>query len=628
MFDCKIAFLALPDRSDANDTGCNYFIAKQAPCAVAGVAVYRQMQAQSDGLHRNKIQRALCLLSTVASFDFLKGHLESAASKVLWDGEHKSDIPYCERELEILYRGLIPELTVENSRRVVGPGNLVECLRVLGGSRLVLGILKCILLGNTGILIVGPSADIVSQIVVFVASLVPKFGYFLGDHESSMCYSSLCRRFIQASLRSDGQLDKSKLLFMPYCGLLELDTIKKVYEPRKAGSLMSGRFGYFAGATNPVITAHVRRNLGDLIVSLPEPTTRDSEEKPVEKSLEESSSSDGFKAQWSKAAKFMKEKSDETARLIKTKTEEVVNKLQGVGAVNVTPLSLAGKLSVDLTKEDKSFANRIDALMRPPKEDTSLSSSHALSPTKKSFSKIMGSILSSISDKKNDWEEFEDDSASSTFGSLVPNIVDPIDDSSVAALVDVDMLDQRIRGVFAEWLNSLFTTIDTQLMDTTKSKYSALWAMNTEAVRERIVWHQVVEWLDGCSYKGEMTQQSPEGFVTLPVSNEQGLSLYRHGWGTYQDGPWRYEGMWKDDMIHGQGTLSNDAQGWFYDGSWIASKRSGIGSLVIKGVLQYEGTFEADLPKGQGLVFDSEGTTYRGSWVDVSIFFKLLNIHI
>ena len=54
----------------------------------------------------------------------------------------------------------------------------------------------------------------------------------------------------------------------------------------------------------------------------------------------------------------------------------------------------------------------------------------------------------------------------------------------------------------------------------------------------------------------------------------------------------KYVGEWKDDLKHGQGTLTSS------DGS------------------KYEGAWKDDLKHGQGTLTSSDGSKYEGAWKD------------
>ena len=87
---------------------------------------------------------------------------------------------------------------------------------------------------------------------------------------------------------------------------------------------------------------------------------------------------------------------------------------------------------------------------------------------------------------------------------------------------------------------------------------------------------------------------------------------------TYASGA-SYEGEWKDNYGHGQGTY-NDGKGYKYAGEYKKSKRTGMGiETWTKGKSaghKYVGEFKNDKRNGQGTYTYPNGDEYVGGWKD------------
>jgi len=97
----------------------------------------------------------------------------------------------------------------------------------------------------------------------------------------------------------------------------------------------------------------------------------------------------------------------------------------------------------------------------------------------------------------------------------------------------------------------------------------------------------------------------------------------RDGYGVYISAAGhRYEGMWKDDMRHGKGSLSfvskhgGDASGtgWSgtYDGEWMNNKKHGHGVFKYLNGDKYEGKWVDGMKEGYGIYTYHNGDRYEG----------------
>lgn len=392
----KLPFLALPDRADAQDHGFSYFLLRQAPSLVMGVSCFRQVE--SDEAVRGKHQRALVVMCNLPLFDFIRSLMEVHVNDILWATDANERLARM-RALHVKLSSLIQPSLCREPKNIQGSTSLVQSLRVLGGAKTALILLKCLLLGNTGVMVTGPAGALVSQIVLSISGLLPRRGGMLGALiGENMGHSTTCRELAELAMavlppRLQGYAArkqnryKSKLLLMPYCSLMEMDDIREVYTPRVTsksgkGSELQGRCGYFAGTTNPVMASGVRNGLGDLILELDDSvlaaflvgqggaaaagstsatsaSRKSASPSPVSGNSPTSASSTHAAFQQlerfsSRAAKFMREK-----------TDEVVTKLQQLGnnSVRTATLTPAGRVAADLGGKDRAYVRKIDRLL-------------------------------------------------------------------------------------------------------------------------------------------------------------------------------------------------------------------------------------------------------------------------
>ena len=77
----------------------------------------------------------------------------------------------------------------------------------------------------------------------------------------------------------------------------------------------------------------------------------------------------------------------------------------------------------------------------------------------------------------------------------------------------------------------------------------------------------------------------------------------------------QYDGEWKDDKMHGQGTMTY-VGGNQYVGEWVDSKQCGQGTMTYVGGDQYVGEWEGGKRNGQGTINQIDGGSYTGEWKD------------
>jgi hypothetical protein len=89
-----------------------------------------------------------------------------------------------------------------------------------------------------------------------------------------------------------------------------------------------------------------------------------------------------------------------------------------------------------------------------------------------------------------------------------------------------------------------------------------------------------------------------------------------HGQGTYifADGE-KYVGEWKDGLNHGQGTTTL-ANGNKYEGEYKNNKRNGQGTYTYSDGRKYEGEWKDGKQHGQGTYTFTDGVKWVGPWVE------------
>ena len=86
-----------------------------------------------------------------------------------------------------------------------------------------------------------------------------------------------------------------------------------------------------------------------------------------------------------------------------------------------------------------------------------------------------------------------------------------------------------------------------------------------------------------------------------------------HGYGTLNSNLLKYSGEWKDDSYHGQGTMIHNT-GTKYEGEWLNGKKHGYGTISnIKNDYEYTGEFKNYKFDGLG-VLRLSGSLYTGGW--------------
>nr|WP_262895559.1 hypothetical protein [Galbibacter mesophilus] len=78
----------------------------------------------------------------------------------------------------------------------------------------------------------------------------------------------------------------------------------------------------------------------------------------------------------------------------------------------------------------------------------------------------------------------------------------------------------------------------------------------------------------------------------------------------------RYEGEWKDNMRHGEGSFYW-IDGERYEGEYKNDERSGMGVYYWPNGDKYVGEWKEDVRDGQGTFYNAEGEVYaKGIWKD------------
>ncbi len=74
-----------------------------------------------------------------------------------------------------------------------------------------------------------------------------------------------------------------------------------------------------------------------------------------------------------------------------------------------------------------------------------------------------------------------------------------------------------------------------------------------------------------------------------------------------------YEGMWKDNKMHGKGTFTFSS-GKIYVGEFVDDRREGFGKMTWPDGRMYEGFWAAGTMHGKGKLVCEDGTVKEGEW--------------
>lgn len=102
---------------------------------------------------------------------------------------------------------------------------------------------------------------------------------------------------------------------------------------------------------------------------------------------------------------------------------------------------------------------------------------------------------------------------------------------------------------------------------------------------------------DGARYSGQVVRKDGQ--------------LRRHGIGTHSDAALTYAGSWKDDAMHGEGTLTF-ASGASYTGSLVEGKMDGKGVYKWADSSFYDGQWRFNRMHGEGTYGDVHGEVWHG----------------
>lgn len=136
----------------------------------------------------------------------------------------------------------------------------------------------------------------------------------------------------------------------------------------------------------------------------------------------------------------------------------------------------------------------------------------------------------------------------------------------------------------------------------------------------------VETWPDGIVYRGQWVEGRKHGLGTWehPQLGQryegQWQENQRWGWGIYESKEMRYEGFWKADNLHGQGTAvwpdRGDGRVQKYKGEWERSKRHGLGDFTFSSGVSYSGHWVNDRKSGRGVFTWADGTKLEAEWRD------------
>lgn len=128
-------------------------------------------------------------------------------------------------------------------------------------------------------------------------------------------------------------------------------------------------------------------------------------------------------------------------------------------------------------------------------------------------------------------------------------------------------------------------------------------------------------WESGTRYEGEWKEDFWHGQGTLTFTDGekytgQWQNGLKHGQGTYT---WangnKYTGEYKNEMREGYGTQINTSGGK-YTGQWLKNKMHGQGTYIWSDGSSYNGQWENNVQHGQGTFIWPSGGSYTGQWVN------------
>ena len=158
-----------------------------------------------------------------------------------------------------------------------------------------------------------------------------------------------------------------------------------------------------------------------------------------------------------------------------------------------------------------------------------------------------------------------------------------------------------------------------------------------------VVCLKTIEYINGCQYYGEWSQQNntkhgrgiqkwPEGLTYYgqfrnDKAHGKGRLVFKegeeyegdwvdnkaNGYGIYKSKEVKYEGKWKDDRQDGIGTESW-SDGTNYTGEFKAGQKTGEGKFKYGDGSYYSGTFLNNKLHGKGLYVWADGREYNGDW--------------
>lgn len=110
---------------------------------------------------------------------------------------------------------------------------------------------------------------------------------------------------------------------------------------------------------------------------------------------------------------------------------------------------------------------------------------------------------------------------------------------------------------------------------------------------------------DSSKYEGEY----------IAVENKK----LRHGQGSYERHSERYEGMWKNDTMHGEGVYVF-VSGSVYRGNFDTNCFDGEGTYTFPDGGSYKGHWKSNRMHGQGTYEDKTGAKFAGEFVNGYFF--------
>lgn len=145
-------------------------------------------------------------------------------------------------------------------------------------------------------------------------------------------------------------------------------------------------------------------------------------------------------------------------------------------------------------------------------------------------------------------------------------------------------------------------------MEQEMEPYEPLWKTNDKKAQKNGP-HRSIYWVGKKTKSGKTSSSRYIGDWRENMKDGFGIQIYKN-----KD---KYEGMWGNNMRHGQGTYWRNEAGKLkreYTGDWIEDKRHGRGTFFYKNGDRYDGFWVQGKPQGEGRIIYANQDIYEGQW--------------